>query len=326
MINMNKMIRDVDISIIVPIYNAEKYIKKCIDSLIKQTKKNIEFILINDGSTDNSEEIIKKFDDFRLHYYKNKNQGIGKSRNFGIKKAVGKYIMFLDSDDYLPYDACEKFYEHAISTNSDLVVSDYYKDKLGEIEYFNIPSFKSSSVHDNNELILKINLGPCNKLYSRDMLTKNKILFNEKYKYEDAPFVISCIINAKKISKIDLALYYYVIHENSETTVRDDRVFDILKIVDLIRLELQSHEILTENIDKLIVSIITNYNLQQRYQVNKKIRNTFIDESFSYLKNNVPNYRNKKYYNGKNFLRRFIEKNKIITKVYCTVSGIKYRR
>ena len=85
-----------DISIIVPIYNAEKYIKICLDSLINQTKKELEFILINDGSTDNTEKIIKKYKDPRIKYYKNKNQGIGKTRNFGIEKSTGKYIMFLE--------------------------------------------------------------------------------------------------------------------------------------------------------------------------------------------------------------------------------------
>ena len=89
-----------DISIIVPIYNAEKYLNKCIDSLVNQTKEELEFVLINDGSTDSSEDIIKSNKDKRNKYFKNKNQGIGKTRNFGIDKATGKYLMFLDSDDY----------------------------------------------------------------------------------------------------------------------------------------------------------------------------------------------------------------------------------
>ncbi|MDD6263953.1 MAG: glycosyltransferase family A protein, partial [bacterium] len=79
-----------DISIIVPVYNAEKYLKKCLDSLVNQTKKELEFILINDGSTGKSEEIVKTYKDERIKYFKNKNQGIGKTRNFGIEKATGK--------------------------------------------------------------------------------------------------------------------------------------------------------------------------------------------------------------------------------------------
>ena len=93
--------KKIDISIIVPIYNAEEYLKRCIDSLVNQTKKEIEIVLINDGSTDNSEKIIKSYKDDRIKYFKNKNQGIGKTRNFGIEKACGKYILFVDSDDYI---------------------------------------------------------------------------------------------------------------------------------------------------------------------------------------------------------------------------------
>ena len=94
------MINRKDVSIIIPIYNASKYLKRCLDSVINQTKTELEIILINDGSTDNSEEIIKEYKDKRIRYFKNKNQGIGKTRNFGITKATGKYIMFLDSDDF----------------------------------------------------------------------------------------------------------------------------------------------------------------------------------------------------------------------------------
>ena len=84
------MINRKDVSIIIPIYNASKYLKRCLDSVINQTKTELEIILINDGSTDNSEEIIKEYKDKRIKYFKNKNQGIGKTRNFGITKATGK--------------------------------------------------------------------------------------------------------------------------------------------------------------------------------------------------------------------------------------------
>ena len=90
-----------DISIIVPIYNAEKYLKECIDSLVNQTKKELEFILVNDGSTDSTEKIIKSYKDKRIKYFKNKNQGIGKTRNILISKAKGKYLLSVDPDDYV---------------------------------------------------------------------------------------------------------------------------------------------------------------------------------------------------------------------------------
>lgn len=307
-----------DISIIVPIYNAEKYIAKCVDSLVNQTKKELEFILINDGSTDNTEEIIKTYKDKRIKYYKNKNQGIGKTRNFGISKSTGKYIMFLDSDDYLSKKACQKMYEKILESNSDLVVCDFYKVyDFGKTEEVKLSSFSETSLKGRPSIINEINLAPWNKIYKRELITKNKIKFIENLKYEDAPFVIEALSKAKKITKINESLNYYVIHGNSETTVRDERCFDILKIVDIIRKNTKDKRYLKEEVDKLTVKIITNYTVQQRNQKKKEIGMKFIDEAFTYLKREVPNYRNNKYYTDRSFFKRIVEKNKNITKIYC---------
>ena len=306
-----------DISIIVPIYNAEKYLKKCIDSLINQTKKEIEIILINDGSTDNSEDIIKEYKDKRIRYFKNKNQGIGKTRNFGIEKATGKYIMFVDSDDYIENDECEKLYDKAINCNLDLVICDFYKVyDSGDIEQVCTPNFEESSLKENPDIITEY-LCPWAKLYSRKMIMDNNIRFVENLKYEDAPFVIEALCNSKKIGKVNECLNYYAIHSNSETTVRDKRCFDILKIIDKIRKYTKDKDYLKEKIDKLTVRIITNYTIQQRMQSDKRIAMKFIDKAFTYLKKEIPDYKNNKYYENRSLLKRTIEKNKFLTKVYC---------
>ena len=175
-----------DISIIVPIYNAEKYLNKCIDSLINQTKKELEFILVNDGSTDDTEKIIKSYKDERIKYFKNKNQGIGKTRNFGIEKSTGKYIMFLDSDDYLEEDACEKLFQKASKDKLDLVICDYYKlYENNKKEDVKLLSFKNTSLKETPNLLTDVNLAPWNKIYKRELITKNKIKFVEDLKYED---------------------------------------------------------------------------------------------------------------------------------------------
>lgn len=324
---MDKNLNKIDISIIVPIYNQEKYLKRCIDSLVNQSKKEIEIILINDGSVDNSEKIIEEYSDERIRYFKNKNQGIGKTRNFGIKQARGKYIMFVDSDDYITLDCCSLFFDFAEKTNSDIVVSDFYKDKDGILELIKVDNFDSSSLIENNELLIKINLGPCNKIYKKSLIEDNNITFDEKHKYEDVPFVIDCIDNANKISKLNEPLSFYVIHNNSETTVRDKRVFDILDIVEYIRKKIKSHNNnkLNEYLDMLTVDLLVNYTAQQRYQKDKNIRNKFIDSCFDYLEKNVKDYKNKKYYNNKGFIRYKIESSRTLTKIYCKVVGIKYR-
>lgn len=313
----------VDISIVVPIYNASKSLNKCIDSLINQTKKEIEIILVNDGSTDDSEKIIKQYKDERIKYFKNKNQGIGKTRNFGIKKSIGKYIMFVDSDDYLDKNACKIMYEKAIKDKLDIVVCDYYNVLNKKVKQkVEIESFNNTSLKENPSLLLKINLAPWNKIYSKKMITKNNITFEEKLKYEDAPFVAQALDKSKTIGKIDKALNYYVIHNNSETTIRDERVFDIIKIVDKIRQYFSDKDYAKNIVNTLTIKILVNYNIQQRYQKDKKIAMKFIDESFNYMKENIPNFRKSNYFKNRNKLKAIIEKNKALTKIYCYI----YRR
>ena len=303
-----------DISIIVPIYNAEKYINKCLDSILKQTKKELEIILVNDGSTDNTEKIIKTYKDKRIKYFKNDNHGIGYSRNFGIKKSTSKYIMFLDSDDYLKITACEELYKKAEKDNLDIVIADFYKVVNKNIEEIKLPSFENSSLRDNPDIITEF-LNPWAKLYNREMIIKNKIKFVEDLKYEDAPFVIEALDKAKKIGKVNKPLNYYVIHGNSETTVRDKRCFDILKIIDKIRKYTKYKEYLKDKIDKLTVRILTNYTIQQRVQDDTEIAMEFIDKAFDYLKKEIPDYKNNKYYENRG-IKKIIEKNKFLTKLY----------
>jgi len=309
-----------DISIIIPVYNGEKYIKKCLDSVINQTKKEIEIIVINDGSTDNTEECIKLFNDDRIKYFKNTNHGIGYSRNYGISKSRGKYIMFLDSDDYMSENECELLYKKCIEEDLDISICDFYKVSGNSKEKVNLPDFESSSLKENPNIITEY-LNPWGKIFSRKMLIDNNIKFVENLKYEDAPFLIEALCSAKKIGKVNENLHYYVIHNNSETTVRDRRCFDILKIINKIRKYTKSKEYLKDRIDKLTVRIITNYTIQQRMQPNKKDAMDFIDEAFDYLKKEVPDYKNNKYYENRG-KKRIIEKSKFLTKLYVKM----YRR
>lgn len=308
----------IDISIIVPIYNAEKYLNRCIKSLLNQTKKELEFILVNDGSKDESDSIVRSYNDSRIKYFKRSNHGIGKTRNFGISRASGKYIMFLDSDDYLKEDACEVLYKKVIKDKLDVAVCDFYKvidnDEIDE----KIISFENTTLKNNPNILLDINLAPWNKIYKSDLIKNNKIKFIEDLKYEDAPFVALSLLKAKKIGKIDKSLIYYTVHNKSETTIRDERVFDIIKIVDIIRNYYKEYSWSKEVVDSLTVNILVNYTIQQRYVKDKGLRDKFIDEVFSYLKKNIKDFKKNKYYLNKKIIRKTIEKNKALTKVYCS--------
>ena len=305
------------ISIIIPCYNAEKTIKRCLESVISQTYKNIEIVIINDGSIDKTDSIIKKYiNDNRIKYYNRSNHGIGKTRNFGIKEATGEYITFLDSDDYLPNDAIDNLYKLAQKNKLDLVVSDYYVDNKN-IKSEKIKSFPITNVKNNPNLIFDINLAPWNKLYKKELI--ENIKFEENLKYEDAPFVIESIIKAKRIGKLDKETYYYVVNSNSETTIRDERIFDIFKILDIIGRLVENKKQLTEVYKTLCIRIICNYNIQQRYQKKIKTANRFINKGFYYMKKLDPKYKHSVYFKNRSKNKALIEKNKFLTKLYCFI-------
>lgn len=306
------------VSVIVPVYNTEKYLKNCIDSLLKQNFEDYEIIVINDLSPGNAEEIIKSYNDKKIVYIKNKtNKGIGYNRNLGIKKAKGEYVCFIDSDDYVKEDFISKMYNYSKENNLDLCVCDYVNvDEEGnKLKEFNLSDFCITNYEENNKILCEINLAPWNKLYKKDMLVKNKIEFSETLKYEDLSFVALSIKNSKKIGKINEQLNYYTIHNNSETTTRDKRVFDIFKQLDIVRNEYKSGKYL----DELTVSVLLNYTIQQRYQIDKDTQNKFIDDAFKYLNDNNIDYKHSEYIKNRSFLKRLIEKNKFITKIYCKI-------
>lgn len=306
------------VSVIVPVYNTEKYLKNCIDSLLKQNFDDYEIIVINDLSPGNAEEIINSYNDKKIVYIKNKtNKGIGYNRNLGIKKAKGEYVCFIDSDDYVREDFISKMYNYSKENNLDLCVCDYVNvDEEGnKLKEFNLSDFCITNYEENNKILCEINLAPWNKLYKKDMLVKNKIEFSETLKYEDLSFVALSIKNSKKIGKINEQLNYYTIHNNSETTTRDKRVFDIFKQLDIVRNEYKSGKYL----DELTVSVLLNYTIQQRYQIDKDTQSKFIDDAFKYLNDNNIDYKHSEYIKNRSFLKRLIEKNKFITKIYCKI-------
>ena len=312
-----------DISIIVPVYNTEKYLERCLTSLIEQTKKEIEIIIINDGSTDNSEKIIKKYKDSRIKYIKNVNQGIGATRNEGIEKAQGKYIMFVDSDDYIEQDTCEVLFTKAEKDNLDMVICDFYREcENGEKKEERILDFENTTIKETPELLYKINLSPWNKLYSTKMIKDNNILFEEELKYEDTPFVFISMDKSKQIGKVNKCLNHYIIHSNSETTIRDERCFDIFEIIRIVRDYFDNKEYAKESLNRWIVWIVTNFTIQQRNQEDKKLAMKFIDHSHDFLSVVVPDYKNNKYYEGRG-IKRVIEKSRILTKIYVRLYKIR---
>lgn len=308
----------VKVSIIVPIYNSEKYLKKCLDSLVEQTLNDIEFILINDGSTDKSDEIIKNYKDKRIKYYKRTNHGIGATRNFGIDQASGKYIGFVDSDDYVNKDMYLKMYEKCKENNLDIVVCDYIKEEENKKEIIKFSNFNITDLNNHPDLLTEINLAPWNKIYKKSLFDE-KTYYPINVKYEDTPFVALMLSKAKKIGKINDPLYHYTVHNNSQTTIIDNKVYDIFKICDILLKDLSKNKKIESSVYDLIIYLITTYTISQRYIKEKKSRNKFIDKAFIYLKENIPNYKKSNYFKKRHILKKIIEKNKTLTKMYCNM-------
>ena len=216
----------VKVSVIVPVYNVYEYLEKCLNTLVNQTLKDIEIIVVNDGSPDNSEEIIdkfaKKYDNIKA--FKKENGGLSDARNYGIKKATGEYIAFVDSDDYVSYDMYEKMYNKAKSGNFDMVVCDLnyiYPDK--EVRaYANIP-------HDTTDIKkAMINIYPSawNKLFKR------KIISNFEFKkgiwFEDVEFIYRVLPYIKTIGCVHEPFYQYLQREGSITRKQDKRIYNYI--------------------------------------------------------------------------------------------------
>lgn len=225
---MNKLI-----TIIIPVYNTEKYLNKCIQSVINQSYIDLEIVLINDGSVDNSLNIINKYAklDNRIVVINKSNTGQGESRNIGINNAKGEYIFFLDSDDYLDRCCLENLISYNQKMDCEIIVynGNGFLDETGVINdepYFNIVDYYNNKIVDGEEFF-HTNMdciSPCLKLYSKEFLIKNQILF-PNYKYgEDIYFWAKCCLFTKKIIYSNYCGYFRRHRKNSVSNTSNIKI------------------------------------------------------------------------------------------------------
>ena len=204
------------VSIIVPVYNVRDYVLRCLESLGRQKYKEIEIIIVDDGSTDSSGKICDEFakNDKRARVFHKKNGGLSDARNYGIKKASGELIAFVDSDDYVEDSYVSKMIETLEGDKSDIVVCGYNKEHpQNEV----VSGFKATYyclVRQNNADIVA-----WNKLYKKELFVKNRIDFPKGKKHEDLLTIYKVMSKAKKVSYIGDALYHYAEREGSITNV-----------------------------------------------------------------------------------------------------------
>lgn len=224
------------ISIIIPVFNVEKYLADCLDSVLAQTFEDFEVILVNDGSTDQSPEICRRYveNDSRFILLNQKNQGLSAARNFGLMNSNSKYIYFLDSDDWIEKTCLEELIAIAVSGQYDIVVHNVNKIEGGVVNRKKIWTIPGNKEVTRDDLSGQVLIQPCwawNKLYSREFLIKNKLLFVNGLHYEDVPFFVECILTAKKIYYTESYLINYrVSREGSITTEKGFKSLDILRV------------------------------------------------------------------------------------------------
>ena len=261
------------VSIIIPIYNVEKYLRECLDSVINQTLKDIEIICVDDGSTDNSLSILREYaqKDNRIIVVNQKNQGAAVARNSGIKIAKGEYVCFIDSDDYYPAnDVLEILYKNAIEngvlicggelakfTNDDLVL----KQKFS--------SARRGFIFEKDGLIRYIDYqydcGFYRFIYNREFLIKNNIYFPNYRRFEDPPFMVKAMIEADLL---------YVVH----------------KIVCAYRVKHKTNNWTERIVIDTFKGIMDNFIYAHRYNLN------MLEEySYARLKSYLKSFRNKRY-------------------------------
>ncbi|MFV0577641.1 MAG: glycosyltransferase family 2 protein [Fusobacterium ulcerans] len=204
------------ISVIVPVYNVEKYLERCLNSIIDQTYKNIEIICINDGSNDSCGDILKIYNkkDNRVKIIEQENQGLSSARNTGLVAAGGEYIFFVDSDDWLPLNALELLYKKIKKDNSDIVIGTIVKVYLNKSKKYVLKNLEEKIY--SSEEYLKYSMknknftaNVVNKLYKTKIIRKYNICFEKEVLFEDFLFTIQYLIYSKKISILNNDIYYY---------------------------------------------------------------------------------------------------------------------
>lgn len=270
------------VSIIIPVYNAEKYLNQCLESLCNQTLTDFEVVCINDGSTDSSLEILQDFasKDSRFIIIDKKNEGQGVARNIAIKQAKGEYLLCLDSDDWLETDALEKAYNKIKIDNTDILFFDVYnyseKNKKKYLYNYSgiYKNFKNKpfTPNDAGKILFQTNGLPF-KMYRTKFLQNNNIEYSSHKFIEDAPFYIKSMLCAEKISCLPAPIYNYRVSLKSATYNYKNyfecipEVYDIC--FDIIKTFKPQNDILQSFLENRIKSLLHFYSHTPIYQKNK---------------------------------------------------------
>lgn len=312
-----------EVSVIVPVYNVEKYLERCLNSLVNQTLQNIEIIIVNDGTKDNSGEIIKKFIEKypqKIVYLKKENGGLSDARNYGMPYAKGEYIAFLDSDDYVEKDIYKEMYELAKKENSDMVECDFlweYPNKIREDI--------GQTYNGKKEMLEKVRVVAWNKLIRRSILEETKIQFPKGLRYEDVEFTYKLIPYLEKVSFLKKSYIHYTQRENSIINVQNEKTKEIFTVLDNV-INYYKENDLYEEYKVELEYVYTRYllcsSLLRIVKIqDKNIRKTLLKTTWENLNTKFPNWKNNEILKKNQTLKdKYIKSvNKFTYKIYCTI-------
>lgn len=290
-------------SLIVPVYNVEKYVEKCLHSILMQNYTDYEVIVVDDGSTDKSGKIVDRIMSERpekIQVIHQENRGLGGARNTGLALARGEYIWFIDSDDTIEQNALEELEKFLSKNTAEIVVFDcLYVDQDGkEISYEQGFSKKGtvSSLKDNPELLFMPN-SACNKIYSRSLFEKTEVTFQENKWFEDLGTIVKLYPYANKIGYLDKPLYLYLQRQGSimkNPNVEKNK--EIIEIFDsIISYYKNSRLYNTYKAEIEFLAILHVYLLASVRVVKIDYRNSLLKKFKQYILDKFPDYKNNKY-------------------------------
>lgn len=225
------------VSVIVPVYNVENYLRKCLDSLVNQTLKNLEIIVVNDGSKDNSQQIINEFQakyPLRIKSFIKENGGLSDARNFGLKHVTGDFIGFVDSDDYVTPEMFEEMLGLAQKHNAEMVICNLQKvDENGNVtqEIPQIPNLPEKIfLKEHLSVFSDMGCFACNKLFKKELFTEKR--FKKGVHYEDIQLIPQLLLETKVLAQTQSYHYQYFERSNSISKTHNLRGLDMLKAVE----------------------------------------------------------------------------------------------
>lgn len=298
----------IKVSVIVPVYNTSVYLQRCLDALCEQTLEDMEIILVDDGSTDGSSEILWKYEKKypqKIKILWKENGGQATARNMGIREAGGKYIGFADSDDYVDRTLFEKMYLMAEKQNADFVECNYHcMYEMGSMSREIATRGHIRQYKDQKDMLIDPQVSPWNKLYTREMLLKEQIFFPENVIYEDTAFYIKTIPYIKNPVYLDEKLVYYCVRPDSTMTRnRNIRVGDIFIVLQHILDFYQKKGYYAEyrkELEYFCTKIVFCSSLGRIGKVqDSKLRCQLIRRSFEFVNARFPDYKKNVLFTGK---------------------------